>query len=187
MTVKLKVSVETVPCASVLRTRAVCFPGSRSEGSSWRHRCIPLVAGPPAWTSCSWTATGSDQRAPTFFFSPSEVTEAKAPAGRNIRLGGLVEAGSVHHANDGSVAFVVTDNAATTRVVFHGDLPDLFREGQGIVANGTLTSRESFEATEVLAKHDETYMPPEVQEALERAGHPGAATTEEAKAGSNHY
>ena len=102
----------------------------------------------------------------TFFFSPSEVTEAKAPAGRNIRLGGLVEAGSVHHANDGSVAFVVTDNAATTRVVFHGDLPDLFREGQGIVALGKVNADGVVVADEVLAKHDEKYVPKEVADKM---------------------
>lgn len=106
----------------------------------------------------------------TFFFSPSEVTEAKAPAGRNIRLGGLVEAGSVQHANDGSVAFVVTDNAATTRVVFHGDLPDLFREGQGIVAQGAFGPDRTFHADQVLAKHDETYMPREVADRLKATG-----------------
>ncbi len=106
----------------------------------------------------------------TFFFSPSEVTEAKAPAGRNIRLGGLVEAGSVHHAHDGSVAFVVTDNAATTRVVFHGDLPDLFREGQGIVAQGAFSPDRTFHADQVLAKHDETYMPREVADRLKATG-----------------
>ena len=106
----------------------------------------------------------------TFFFSPSEVTEATAPAGRNIRLGGLVEAGSVQHAHDGSVAFVVTDNAATTRVVFHGDLPDLFREGQGIVAQGAFGPDRTFHADQVLAKHDETYMPREVADRLKATG-----------------
>ena len=106
----------------------------------------------------------------TFFVSPSEVTEATAPAGRNIRLGGLVEAGSVQHAHDGSVAFVVTDNAATTRVVFHGDLPDLFREGQGIVAQGAFGPDRTFHADQVLAKHDETYMPREVADRLKATG-----------------
>ncbi|PZO33967.1 MAG: cytochrome c biogenesis protein CcmE, partial [Alphaproteobacteria bacterium] len=70
----------------------------------------------------------------TYFFSPSEVTEENAPAGREIRLGGLVETGSVELQDGGEVAFAVTDNAATTRIIFQGDLPDLFREGQGIVA-----------------------------------------------------
>ncbi|QDH74329.1 cytochrome c maturation protein CcmE [Brevundimonas sp. M20] len=106
----------------------------------------------------------------TFFFSPSEATLEKAPEGRVIRLGGLVEVGSVQRAGDGEVAFVVTDNVATTRVVYRGDLPDLFREGQGIVAQGAFLPDRSFRATQVLAKHDENYMPREVQESLKAKG-----------------
>jgi cytochrome c-type biogenesis protein CcmE len=122
------------------------------------------------------------------FYTPQQVVNGEAPVGQRMRVGGLVTAGSVRRDQESlKVQFDLTDGIGTFTVYYQGILPDLFREGQGIVANGTLTSRESFEATEVLAKHDETYMPPEVQEALERAGHPGAATTEEAKAGSNHY
>ncbi|KAF0805279.1 cytochrome c-type biogenesis protein CcmE [Alcanivorax sp. S71-1-4] len=122
------------------------------------------------------------------FYTPQKVVNGEAPVGQRMRVGGLVTAGSVRRDQESlKVQFDLTDGIGTFTVYYQGILPDLFREGQGIVANGTLTSRESFEATEVLAKHDETYMPPEVQEALERAGHPGAATTEEAKAGSNHY
>ncbi|RZJ32387.1 MAG: cytochrome c maturation protein CcmE [Brevundimonas sp.] len=106
----------------------------------------------------------------TFFFSPSEATLEKAPEGRVIRLGGLVEMGSVRRSADGEVAFVVTDNVATTRVVYRGDLPDLFREGQGIVAQGAFQPDRSFRATQVLAKHDENYMPREVQESLKAKG-----------------
>ena len=80
----------------------------------------------------------------TFFYSPSEVTEETAPAGRMIRLGGLVLPGSVDHGADGSVAFAVTDNAADARIVFQGDLPDLFREGQGIVAQGAFDEARVF-------------------------------------------
>ena len=105
----------------------------------------------------------------TFFFSPSEATEQAAPAGRRIRLGGLVEAGSVVQ-QGATVTFAVTDNAATSRVVYEGDLPDLFREGQGIVAQGVLRPDGVFAADEVLAKHDETYMPKEVADAVKRAG-----------------
>jgi cytochrome c-type biogenesis protein CcmE len=105
----------------------------------------------------------------TFFFSPSEATPDKAPAGRVIRLGGLVEAGSVSRVGEHAV-FTVTDNAASTRVVFDGDLPDLFREGQGIVAQGSFRPDRTFEASEVLAKHDETYMPREVAERLKQKG-----------------
>ena len=106
----------------------------------------------------------------TYFYSPSEATAEAAPAGRAIRLGGLVETGSVEHLDDGSVRFVVTDNLATTPVRFQGDLPDLFREGQGVVIQGAFDAQRSFEATQVLAKHDETYMPREVADRLKAEG-----------------
>ena len=106
----------------------------------------------------------------TYFFSPSEVTEAAAPVGRVIRLGGLVEAGSVVKGADGIVVFVVTDNVGTSTVSYHGDLPDLFREGQGIVAQGAFRPDRVFEASQVLAKHDETYMPREVADRLKEKG-----------------
>ncbi|MFN3669839.1 MAG: cytochrome c maturation protein CcmE [Brevundimonas sp.] len=106
----------------------------------------------------------------TFFFSPSEATAQSAPAGRVIRLGGLVEAGSVVRGADGEVAFAITDNAATTRIVYQGDLPDLFREGQGVVTQGAFLPDRSFRATQVLAKHDENYMPREVADRLKAKG-----------------
>lgn len=106
----------------------------------------------------------------TYFFSPSEVTEDAAPVGRVIRLGGLVEAGSVHKGADGTVVFVVTDNVGSSKVSYHGDLPDLFREGQGIVAQGSFRPDRVFEASQVLAKHDETYMPREVADRLKAKG-----------------
>jgi cytochrome c-type biogenesis protein CcmE len=106
----------------------------------------------------------------TFFVTPSEATAEAAPAGRHVRLGGLVEAGSVTRDADGTVRFRVGDGAATTTVTFRGDLPDLFREGQGIVAEGAFRADRSFEATQVLAKHDETYMPREVAEKLKARG-----------------
>lgn len=106
----------------------------------------------------------------TFFYSPSEITEETAPAGRMIRLGGLVLPGSVEQGADGSVIFSVTDNAADARIVFQGDLPDLFREGQGIVAQGSFDEARVFRATQVLAKHDETYMPREVADRLRETG-----------------
>ena len=113
-----------------------------------------------------WAMRGSV----TYFFTPSEVTEQAAPAGRNVRLGGLVAMGRVQRLADGEVAFTVTDNAASTRVVYHGDLPDLFREGQGIVAEGAFQPDRSFRARQVLAKHDETYMPREVADRLKAEG-----------------
>ncbi len=102
-----------------------------------------------------------------FFYSPSQIAAKEAPTGRTFRLGGLVEAGSVKR--DGvSVSFVVTDTARSVPVRYNGILPDLFKEGKGVVAQGQLKDG-TFEAREVLAKHDENYMPPEAAEALKRA------------------
>jgi cytochrome c-type biogenesis protein CcmE len=107
-----------------------------------------------------------------FFVSPTDVEEQNLPAGKRFRLGGLVAGGSVSRASDSlSVKFVVTDGAASVDVMYDGILPDLFREGQGIIAIGELRPEGYFEAAEVLAKHDENYMPPEVADALEKAGH----------------
>lgn len=106
-----------------------------------------------------------------FFRSPTDVVEKKFAAGRRFRIGGLVETGSVKRLPDGiSVEFKVTDLKNSIRIAYKGLLPDLFREGQGIVAQGTLRSDGVFLASEVLAKHDEKYMPPEVADALKRAG-----------------
>jgi len=108
-----------------------------------------------------------------FFVTPSDLADKPPPAGRALRLGGLVENGSVARARrDGKpvARFRVTDGQAGVDVEFAGILPDLFREGQGVVALGTLRPDGSFLASEVLAKHDETYMPPEVAEALKKSG-----------------
>lgn len=104
-----------------------------------------------------------------FFFSPSEVKAKEAPVNKTFRLGGLVREGSVQREHDGvDVQFVVTDTAEEIPVIYSGILPDLFREGEGVVAQGRLKGGV-FYADEVLAKHDETYMPPEVAEALDKA------------------
>ena len=106
-----------------------------------------------------------------FFYSPTDLAEKDLPDGRRFRLGGLVEEGSVHRLEDGlTVEFAVTDLAATVPVSYRGPLPDLFREGQGVVAEGVMTAGGVFEADGVLAKHDENYMPPEVAEALKASG-----------------
>jgi cytochrome c-type biogenesis protein CcmE len=103
-----------------------------------------------------------------FFFTPSQVAANEAPQGRLFRIGGMVEKGSVKR--DGvEVRFVVTDTAKTIPVVYRGALPDLFREGKGVVAQGTLGADGVFQAREVLAKHDENYMPPEAAHAVEKA------------------
>lgn len=107
-----------------------------------------------------------------YFWSPTDVQEQAMTPGKRIRLGGLVAAGTVTRAPDSlAVAFVVTDGAASVEVHFDGILPDLFREGQGVIAIGEMMPQGHFQAAEVLAKHDENYMPPEVADALEKAGH----------------
>jgi len=113
-----------------------------------------------------------------FFFTPSQIAADEAPRNRAFRIGGLVEKGSVHR--DGTtVHFLVTDTAKSVAVSYVGILPDLFREGKGVVAQGRLESDGVFHASEVLAKHDENYMPPEAAEALKRArgGQPDSTAT----------
>jgi cytochrome c-type biogenesis protein CcmE len=107
-----------------------------------------------------------------YFQSPSDLAMQPIPPGRQFRLGGLVKPGTVARAGDGlATRFVVTDGPKEITVEYVGILPDLFREGQGVIARGALDDSGLFEASEVLAKHDENYMPPEVAEALEEAGH----------------
>ncbi len=105
-----------------------------------------------------------------FFFSPSQVAAQEAPVARSFRLGGLVAPGSIRREGDGmTVRFVVTDTARQVPVQYRGLLPDLFREGKGVVARGQLQADGTFIASEVLAKHDENYMPPEAADALRQA------------------
>jgi cytochrome c-type biogenesis protein CcmE len=107
-----------------------------------------------------------------YFQSPSELALQPIPAGRQFRLGGLVKPGSVERQGESlTTHFVVTDGPEEVIVEYVGTLPDLFREGQGVIARGSLDDSGLFAATEVLAKHDENYMPPEVADALEESGH----------------
>lgn len=106
-----------------------------------------------------------------FFFSPADIQAGKAPANKDFRVGGLVVDGSVARPGEGlTVEFDLTDNNSVVKVKYTGILPDLFREGQGIIANGRLNANGEFIASEVLAKHDENYMPPEVMEAMKKSG-----------------
>ena len=115
------------------------------------------------------------------FQTPSQIANGEVPVGRTIRAGGLVVAGSVERDDEGlGVIFKVTDGAAEVSIQYEGILPDLFREGQGIVALGQLDEQGVLQASEVLAKHDENYMPPEVQEALDQAHKDGKAKLEAA-------
>jgi cytochrome c-type biogenesis protein CcmE len=124
-----------------------------------------------------------------FFYSPTDLKTKSVPFERQLRIGGLVEEHSVaREANGSTIDFRVTDGNNTVDVVYTGSLPDLFREGQGVVAEGTLRRDGVFQASNVLAKHDENYMPPEVAEALKKSGHwqegAGMAKAGTAKAGT---
>jgi cytochrome c-type biogenesis protein CcmE len=108
-----------------------------------------------------------------FFYAPAQIANGEAPQGRTIRVGGLVVPGSVKRSDSGlEVEFLVTDNKSTLPVRYIGILPDLFAEGQGIVALGQMEGAQAFRAEQVLAKHDENYMPPEVHDALKAGGGP---------------
>jgi cytochrome c-type biogenesis protein CcmE len=131
-------------------------------------RLIAIVGGLAALGAATALVLTAFQENLVFFFTPSQVAAKEAPQGRLFRIGGMVEKGSLKR--DGvEVRFVVTDTAKTIPVVYRGALPDLFREGKGVVAQGTIGADGVFQAREVLAKHDENYMPPEAAHAVEKA------------------
>ena len=137
------------------------------------RRAVWIVSGLGALGLAAALVLNAFQSNLVFFLTPSQVAANEAPRDRAFRIGGLVEAGSVVREKDAlTVRFKVTDTAKTIPVVYTGILPDLFREGKGVVAQGRLQQDGSFRASEVLAKHDENYMPPEAAHALEKAGHP---------------
>ena len=106
----------------------------------------------------------------SLYFTPTQVFNKEAPQGRSFRIGGLVEKGSLQREKDGlTVHFNITDTVKTMPVIYKGILPDLFKEGKGVVAQGKLETGDVFHAEEVLAKHDENYMPPEAKDAIEKA------------------
>ena len=136
-----------------------------------RHRRMAMVIGGLAALGvCAALVLTAFQQNLVFFFTPTQVADNEAPQGRTFRIGGLVEQGSVKRQADGvTVRFVVTDTAKSIPVLYKGALPDLFREGKGVVTQGRLGPDGTFQASEVLAKHDENYMPPEAEEAVKKA------------------
>jgi cytochrome c-type biogenesis protein CcmE len=134
-----------------------------------RHRRIALiVTGLAGLSVAAWLVFSAFEQNLVFFFTPTQVAANEAPKGRAFRVGGMVEAGSVKRQPDGvTVQFVVTDTAKSMPVAYKGVLPDLFREGKGVVAQGRLENG-LFVASEVLAKHDENYMPPAAADALKK-------------------
>lgn len=133
-----------------------------------QKRTALIVGGLAAISLATYFVLNAFQSNLVFFFSPSQVAAGEAPVNRTFRIGGMVREGSVKR-NDLTVAFDVTDTAKTVAVSYTGILPDLFREGKGVVAQGKLGADGHFTASEVLAKHDENYMPPEAQHAVDQA------------------
>ena len=136
-----------------------------------RHKRIALIVGALAALGIAATLIlNAFQSNLVFFFTPSQVIAHEVPQGKSFRIGGMVEEGSLKRQPDGvTVRFMVTDTVKSVPVAYKGILPDLFREGKGVVAQGKLDADGVFAAAEVLAKHDENYMPPEAADAVERA------------------
>jgi cytochrome c-type biogenesis protein CcmE len=136
-----------------------------------RHKRIAfIVFGLAGLSIAAFLVTNAFKKNLVFFFSPSQIASKEAPIGKNFRIGGLVEKGSMKRDSDGlTIKFSVTDTAKSIPVVYKGILPDLFKEGRGCVATGRLGSDGVFHADEVLAKHDENYMPPEAGQAIDKA------------------
>jgi len=135
-----------------------------------RRRFIFIAVAAPVLAASVGLTLWAMREQVTYFYSPSEAARSEIATGATVRLGGLVEAGSVSGAGEGQHQFSVTDGGAVVVVHYSGDLPDLFREGQGVVVQGSFQPDGSFVASQVLAKHDETYMPREVADALKREG-----------------
>lgn len=142
----------------------------RTRGRKLRRLILVLIGLATLSLATALVFTALDDTL-VFFFSPSEVMARTPPPDQRVRLGGLVAEDSVEHLSDVRVRFVITDGAAAMPVIYEGLLPNLFREGQGVIAEGHLGDQGIFRAESVLAKHDENYMPPEVAEKLKEQGH----------------
>ena len=142
-----------------------------------RRRMVAMTSGLVCLAAATALVLTAFEQNMLYFYTPTQIAAGEAPEGRRLRVGGLVEQGSVRR-TPGSleVRFDVTDLDRTITVAYAGVLPDLFREGQGVVAHGSLGAGGLFEADEVLARHDENYMSPEVAEMLEERGHPPDAS-----------
>ena len=136
-----------------------------------RHKRITfIVASLAALGLATWLVLGAFRQNLVFFFSPTQVATKEAPVNKTFRIGGLVENGSLKRENDGlTIRFTVTDTANTIPVVYKGIMPDLFKEGRGCVAQGRIGSDGIFYEDQIMAKHDENYMPPEAARALDQA------------------
>ena len=142
------------------------LPRSRTA----RRRLTTLAVAAPVLALSVGVALYAMRGSISFFYTPSQAIQAHVPAGQPIQLGGLVRAGTVVRKADGEIDFVVADRRGASPVSFKGELPDLFREGQGVVAIGAYGPGGVFSATQILAKHDERYMPPQLAQALKKEG-----------------
>src|SRR5258706_3821897 len=142
------------------------LPKSRTA----RRRLMVLAVAAPVMALAVGLTLYGLRNSISYFYTPAQAAEAHVRVGRGIQLGGLVKSGSVTRHADGRVEFVVADRRASSRVSYQGDLPDLFREGQGVVAVGAYDAAGVFVARQVLAKHDERYMPRELTKALKKDG-----------------
>jgi cytochrome c-type biogenesis protein CcmE len=142
------------------------LPRSRTA----RRRLTTLAVTAPVLALAVGVALYALKGSISFFYTPSQAQAAHVPSGRAIQLGGLVRVGSVVKKPDGLTTFVVADKTSSSPVWFQGELPDLFREGQGVVAIGAYDQAGVFVARQILAKHDEKYMPPQLAEALKKEG-----------------
>ena len=151
-----------------------------------RYKRLSLVlVGLATLGLAAWLILSAFQKNLVFFFTPTQVLKGEAPHGRSFRMGGLVESGSLQRQPDGiTVKFIVTDTAQRIPVVYRGILPDLFKEGKGVVSQGKLGQNGVFAADEVLAKHDENYMPPDAAYALKKAKQSNQKTAETLVTGS---
>ena len=135
-----------------------------------RRRLMVVAVAAPIMALAVGLSLWASRRAIVFFYVPSEAHAEHVPAGQTVRIGGLVQPGSLVKKADGEVRFTIADKASTVQTTYRGELPDLFREGQGVVAQGEFDPSGTFVAKNVLAKHDEKYMPKEVVEALKKSG-----------------
>ena len=142
------------------------FPKSRKA----RRRLTVIAAAAPVLVLAAGLSLYAMRDAVVFFYGPSEAQAQHVPAGRVVRIGGLVEPGTISRRPDGTLVFKITDHAAQVTALYHGEPPDLFREGQGVVAQGVFDSGGLFQASQILAKHDERYMPKELVRALKKSG-----------------
>lgn len=136
-----------------------------------RHRTMLLIAiGGTLLLSASLIGAYAMKKTVSFFYSPMDIAQKPPKTGVNIRLGGLVESGSLKHLSNGEINFSITDGQSKVKVIYSGILPNLFREGQGVIAEGSLEKNGQFKAKQILAKHDENYVPKEVADALKKSG-----------------